>query len=554
MRMIIMKHKIILFSILCALFSVACVKEHDVMPEEARLVNVIDEDTALRNFSVALSKAICSEQPIREFIKKEALKQVDNDYDVFYPFVKNSRVDGSRSFRDVICQYLGGDVIEIENAVPTLTILVPDMTWLDPQGFCAENWNTSDGRAAVTYKRLNGSRLELFVNGYDCGELEEGSIPGGAVFVVKSNERISAEAKTKSGEQTFHFIDDAFDGSKNEPVTKDIRYTGKYSFGWITGQDEEDSSDELSSAVLDTINLDIIRAYDYFKTNSYACQNDYIYYGMTSNSSIGKLKSNVKPRMLRFKINPRAFNSLFDESSDRKFEDVFDTDDNGGKRPEPTVDQIYSHLWADGALEICIEVYTGNNKGVPTLFSKSYYSVRAKDLFTIKPNSISKETWGSTMIKWYVTWQYKLSKRDETTLSPKWYYPDDALAFPTWDLLVNSGYTILVFEEDSGNIKYLTQPIDARRADSEYVKIGTEAGLSENVTAKLKLGWTGAQEKITSTNVTIRRHENDDDMGLFHVLYGDKCIKGYNPDTGKYTVSSYTTGDCFTCTILPCKY
>ena len=62
-----MKHKIILFSILCALFSVACVKEHDVMPEEARLVNVIDEDTALRNFSVALSKAICSEQPIREF-------------------------------------------------------------------------------------------------------------------------------------------------------------------------------------------------------------------------------------------------------------------------------------------------------------------------------------------------------------------------------------------------------------------------------------------------------------------------------------------------------
>lgn len=102
-----MKHKIILFAILCALLSISCMKEQGVMPEEARLVNVIDEDTALRNFSIALSKAICSEQPIREFIKKEALKQVDNDYDVFYPFVKNSQVDGSRSFRDVICQYLG---------------------------------------------------------------------------------------------------------------------------------------------------------------------------------------------------------------------------------------------------------------------------------------------------------------------------------------------------------------------------------------------------------------------------------------------------------------
>lgn len=87
-----MKHKIILFAILCALLSISCMKEQDVMPEEARLVNVIDEDTALRNFSIALSKAICSEQPIREFIKKEALKQVDNDYDVFYPFSRILRL------------------------------------------------------------------------------------------------------------------------------------------------------------------------------------------------------------------------------------------------------------------------------------------------------------------------------------------------------------------------------------------------------------------------------------------------------------------------------
>ena len=103
-----MKNKVVLLTILCTLLSVACVKEQGIMPEEAKFVNVIDEDTALRNFSVALSKAVCSEQPVREFLKREALKQVDIDYDVFYHFVKSTQVDENRTFRDVICQYLDG--------------------------------------------------------------------------------------------------------------------------------------------------------------------------------------------------------------------------------------------------------------------------------------------------------------------------------------------------------------------------------------------------------------------------------------------------------------
>lgn len=548
-----MKNKIILFSILCTLFSVACVKEQGIMPEEAKFVNVIDEDTALRNFSVALSKAVCSEQPVREFLKREALKQVDNDYDVFYPFVRSTQVDENRTFRDVICQYLDGDVNEIENAVPTLTILVPDMTWLDPQGFCAKNWDTSDQRAAVTYRRAKSDNKELFVNGYELGEIEDGAIPGGTVLVVKSNERIVADAKTKSGEQTFRFIADAFDPSKNEPVTKDIRYTGHYTFEWYASQNPGDSSDEIPGDVLNSYNPDLIRAYNYFKNNSYACQNDYICYGMTSNSSVGKLRTDVRSKMVRFKINPRAFNRLFDDSDDRKFSDVLDTDDNGGKRPEPTIDEVYSRLWAEGALEICVDVHSGNDNGQSTS-NRSFYSVRAKDLFTVKPQAISKETWGSTMFKWYVTWQYKMSKRDETTLAPQWYYPDNSPFLPSWDLLVNSGYTVIVSEIDSGKTNKISKTINTRRSNTESVKGGIEAGFSDNLTAKLELGWTGSQEKSTSTVVTLEWSEKDDDMGQFQILYSDKYIRGYSSSTNKYNVASYTTGDYFTCTILPLKY
>lgn len=559
-----MKNKIILFSILCTLFSVACVKEQGIMPEEAKFVNVIDEDTALRNFSVALSKAVCSEQPVREFLKREALKQVDNDYDVFYPFVKSTQVDENRTFRDVICQYLDGDVNEIENAVPTLTILVPDMTWLDPQGFCAKNWDTSDQRAAVTYRRAKSNNKELFVNGYELGEIEDGAIPGGTVLVVKSNERIVADAKTKSGEQTFRFIADAFDPSKNEPVTKDIRYTGKYSFEWIKGQDNAGSANTMSESSLNKINPDIIKAYEYFKDNPYACQNDYIYYGMTSNETKGQLKTNVRPTLVRFKVNPNSFDALFDDRNgdkpDVRFSNLLDTDDNGGKRSEPTLDDIYNALWADGALEIEIDIYIGDTNGKIGLHDRKFYDVKARDLFTVKEKAISKETWGSTMFKWYVTWQYKMTRRDETTLDSIWYYPTDPITFPTWDLVTNSAYSVWVFEVDSGVEVDKTLSFTTKKANKGSAKLDVSGGIGTWGTVKIGLGWEGSDEKTSTETFNIKWVNNNDDMGSFHVMYADKCItaKHKTPlplsSSYYYDVPSYTTGSRFTCTILPCKY
>lgn len=370
-----MNKKLISLSFVCALILGSCAKESAFHPEEAAFVNVVNEETALKNFSIALSKAVCSEQSVREFLKKESLKQVDNDYDVFYPFVKNLSVDESRTFRDVISQYLGGgDVDAIEKAVPTLTILVPDMTWLDPDGFCAEHWDTSDQRASVTYKKPGSERKTLFVNGYDMGEVESGSIPGGTVLVVKYNERIVADIATKGAEPTFRFIDDVFDASKNEPMTKNIRYTGKYSFGWLAGQPEGVSSDVMSVDMLNKINPDIITAYKIFKDDKFACHNDYIYYGMTSDASKGKLRTDVVPKLIRFKINPDSFDALFDDPYEdtKDIYDVYERDDNGGKNPEPSLDEIYDVLWANGALEIEVDVYCGDSNERIGLYDRKF--------------------------------------------------------------------------------------------------------------------------------------------------------------------------------------
>lgn len=536
--------------------TLSCSKEQKTNYEIAEAVDVIDENSALKNFSIALSKAVCSEQCVREFLKREALKQIDNDYDVFYPYVKELSVDSERSFADVMTQYLDCDISDIETAVPTLTILVPDLTWIDPDGFCAARWDTADQRAAVTYKKVGTSNKELFVNGYSLGAIETGVIPGGTVLVVKSNERIVADSPTKGEDTMFHFIDEAFDSSKNVPETKDVRYTGRYSKDWIAGQDIMDSSDKMTASALNALNPDIIKAYKLFKNNRTACHNDYIYYGMTGDGKSGKLNNDVTPTLIRFKIDPSAFNALFDDTADRnemKFSDVLDRDDNGGKNSEPTINEIYDALWADGNLEIGIEVYGRDNNGNAYIISSKLFDVKAKELFTVREHSISRERWGSTMVKWYVTWQYKMSTRDKSTLASKWYYLNTPVELPSWDLLTNSSYYVKVYEVDSKAEINKTISFTSRHGNQISGKIEVSGGYKDYVTVKNEIGWTSSDEVSSTESYTIKWKEDNDDMGSFYVRYADKCITK-EAGTNAYTVRSYSSGTRFTCTILPCAY
>ncbi len=538
------------------LAALSCSKEQKINYEMAETVAVIDENSALKNFSIALSKAVCSEQCVREFLKREALKQIDNDYDVFYPYVKDLSVDSERSFADVMVQYLDCDISEIETAVPTLTILVPDLTWIDSDGFCAARWDTTDQRAAVTYKKAKTSDKELFVNGYSLGNIESGAIPGGTVLVVKSNERIVADTPTKGGETTFRFVDDIFDASKNVPETKNVRYTGRYTKDWIAGQSIEDSSDEITAKALNDLNPDIIKAYKLFKNNRNACHNDYIYYGMTGDGKQGRLNTDVIPTLVRFKINPNAFDALFDDTADgseRNFSDVLDKDDNGGKNSEPTTNEIYDALWANGALEIGIEVYGRDDNGNTYTINTKFFDVKAKDLFTVREQSITRERWGSTMVKWYVTWQYKMSTRDNTTLASKWYYLDTPVELLTWDLLKNSSYYVRAYEVDSKAEISKTISFSTKHGNQQNGKVEISGSYEDYVTVKNELGWSSSDEISSSQSYTVKWKEDNDDMGSFYVRYADNCITK-EAGTNVYTVRSYSSGTRFTCTILPYVY
>lgn len=93
--------KSITFSLVCIFALIGCTKTTD----NGNMVVPTEEGTDLRDFAEILSLAVYNEPELREFLKKEALKEFDRDYDVFYPFVKNSIVCDGQTFRDLLLKY-----------------------------------------------------------------------------------------------------------------------------------------------------------------------------------------------------------------------------------------------------------------------------------------------------------------------------------------------------------------------------------------------------------------------------------------------------------------
>lgn len=207
-------------------------------------------------FAKLLSQAASGSIEVRRFLKKEATKQFDNDYDVFYPLVKDKIVADGKSFRDILLSYTTdpSELTEIEQSQLLLNILIPDLTlfW----DFNAEKWDVNDAEIVVMCR--DDESDTMYENGEDVGQMEKGEIPGFPCLVVKNNERMRVKSvNTCSGEATYEFVSDAFDGSKRteRPVTRH----------WEQDMPLEETED-LSKGVSPSIfKADIVQAWEEFK-------------------------------------------------------------------------------------------------------------------------------------------------------------------------------------------------------------------------------------------------------------------------------------------------
>lgn len=120
-----MKH--ILSFLIFLLFIIACTKETATnnLSVDTTINVQYSQSTAMNYFATILSKAVTRSQEVRVFLKNTALKEIDNDYDVFYPFVKEEIIVDNMTFRNCLLQYCNEtDLCLIEEALPLLTIYV----------------------------------------------------------------------------------------------------------------------------------------------------------------------------------------------------------------------------------------------------------------------------------------------------------------------------------------------------------------------------------------------------------------------------------------------
>jgi hypothetical protein len=475
-----------MIAVLISIAAISCSKESISEPVS------LDDTSSLESFSVILSKAVYESKDVRTFIKEKALEMNDNDYDVFYPVVKNEKMHNGQTFREALLDYCDEPrLTKIEAELPLLTIYIPDMRWLGKDEFSIDSWDPSCNEVAVTYKD-NGLCTKVFAEGKLVDSLEPGVFPGCATLIVKGNERIVASATTKGATPTYNFKGDAYDGRLKtkyvypfDPLVSYYNYTSEL----------EDNTDFILTSDFPAASNMAIEAYNEFMNKPEAAQRDYCYYGMTVQNPSGQFNTRVEDRIFRFKIDPSAYASICDESDDGSLV-VPETDDQQG-RHDYSKSEILSHIWADGNLEIVITVFWGNLSGEASNVNYRF-NVKPSDIFQIR--KIKKEFWHSTWVKWYQNWRYSVSTSD---LVAKWYYPAQNVYLPTWNLKQSSSSIVLKFmEEDSGNTKeetYSNSFNSLDRADIGLVFNSDNCKINFGLSSELECSYSFSS-KITSTN------------------------------------------------------
>lgn len=517
-------------SLFCIAAFCACtdqVNEFPSQPDGSQSKTIVqaplDQVTAQKKFAKALSKAVSNSLDVRKFLKAEAVAQFDNDYDIFYPLVKNKIVYDKQSLRDILLSYCKdeNELVQIEQSLPLLNILVPDLSlfW----DFNAEKWNVDDKEVSVICR--DDKDNTLYENGENIGKMTTGDIPDFPCLVVKNNERMKVSSvKTRSGEATYEFLNDAFDGSKRKLQTRHYEED-------INLQPTEDleayvNGSEIMSSVKD--------AWNEFKNVPNAYQRDYIYYGITKENKPGTLNRYIREKLYRFRIAANAYSAINDPTQDPTLQD---TQKNKGYL---TNEEIIQKIWTDGNFEFHFKSYISGEDSKEAMEAKLTFTINPRDAFSLEKIHLKHKN--STA--------FRQSKNfytvDAKNLRSKWIYPeksdknaDDLVFTLPWDLY-NKSLSIFMFVEEWDKGQTITQE---KSVVSEFVNKADfsieGSGSIGKVSLSTKLGYVFSHTKTVSNKATIQTTVESDPLGTLYFQYNDPIIRDEINGTYKlYNVSS----------------
>ena len=525
--MIMKKYFVSLFCIAAFCACTDQVNDFPAQPDrvQSKTINQapLDQVTAQKKFAKALSKAVSNSLDVRKFLKAEAVAQFDNDYDIFYPLVKNKIVYDNQSLRDILLSYCKdeNELVQIEQSLPLLNILVPDLSlfW----DFNAEKWNVDDKEVSVICR--DDKDNTLYENGENIGKMTTGDIPDFPCLVVKNNERMKVSSvKTRSGEATYEFLSDAFDGSKRKLQTRHYEED-------INLQPTEDleayvNGSEIMSSVKD--------AWNEFKNVPNAYQRDYIYYGITKEHKPGTLNRYIREKLYRFRIAANAYSAINDPTQDPTLQD---TQKNKGYL---TNEEIIQKIWTDGNFEFHFKSYISGEDSKEAMEAKLTFTINPRDAFSLEKIHLKHKN--STA--------FRQSKNfytvDAKNLRSKWIYPeksdknaDDLVFTLPWDLY-NKSLSIFMFVEEWDKGQTITQE---KSVVSEFINKADfsieGSGSIGKVSLSTKLGYGFSHTKTVSNKATIQTTVESDPLGTLYFQYNDPIIRDEINGTYKlYNVSS----------------
>ncbi|MCR5077942.1 MAG: hypothetical protein K6A82_07900 [Prevotella sp.] len=528
-----------------ALLLAACSEEADepdVLKTDAITSSIVSmtPSEAQKEFAITLSRAATHSAKLRLFLKQQALKMYDRDYDVFYPYVKDVTIENEKTFRDLlVAQSNEATISSIESAVPLLTILIPELSFAN--AFSVKTWDATDPSIAVSYS--NGNIYSTF---YEDGDsllsLDKSELPNFPFLVVKNNERMKIVAGHSTGTTrnsvsnlAYDFSNEAFDGSKKRPATRDS-YVEEINPTPNPAAKPYLTKDELSPIC--------IQAFKEFKRDRYHLDRDYIYYGLSkTKQKNGKLNPNVFERFYKFSVNPQEYKTITD-NEDVNNEDPTVVHDRDGNLyhhdSKPDYDGIIKDLWTNGNFEFVFRFVRANRDDKVVESETKYLSVSPIDLFYIKKFNVKYRH--ATAFR-HAKWWYSTKVEN---MEPKWVDVTTInnnqpiyLSSKIWDLGKESlGINIYVEEFDRSRTVTKTENFIAEFINK--LSLGVSVSPKDSP-LKLNAGIDATKNEKKEFSYVYNTPDTNDKLGSVTLQYDDPVISS-EVGNGIYNMFTYSTG------------
>lgn len=455
-------------------------------------------------FSQILSEAVSQNQAVRAFMKEQALKKIDNSYNIFYPFVKNEIV-GGRLFKDLLADFekCAGDLEMIENSVPLLNIHLPEIGNVK-----VENLDISDPEIPVLFQN------KLYYAGEFLDSLAIDEVPGFNLFVVCESSTIrikstfSRSADECSINEMYEYVDRVF--NPNFTSTVSSRSSVEYDAF------EEKYSDRGNVPLKDIDPL-LIQAYNSSKYQKRATRY-LMYHGLSSiNQTPTAMRPDIKDCIFRFKIAPAAFSDLENVADGNNTHPLFNKDTYNKKAPlsrEKVLERLLT-----GRKFCFLFTIEGIINGATVTSESIKIKAMPDKIFNLKINESKRH---KTTFR-HSKYTYKI---DKAGIKSKWFYPLDHgldTRLNRWDMSkdpIEKKIIVYLINPDEGMTEDVTENYSVTYISGS--EIGTNISLPIDI---LNLGINGklnnshtVTKSVTSKYTVTKTNEW---LGEFLINYFD---------------------------------